>query len=202
MPLLLTARSPGSAQRAVLLLKSWRPSGKGTTAVVYDFASRRLWVVFDAPRNPARWQQQVHAASSSRATAPPAAAGGSSDAADGRGPAAAAGDVGAAAVLAAAAMPIRAAGEAGGTQAQAWPSVTVAEGQGVQDEEQEEQEEEELEALAEEDDERGEEAYDVVRDPDYIPDPDMNPAGRAGVELGVGVGAGWGHRQCSAVGPG
>ncbi|KAG2484234.1 hypothetical protein HYH03_016969 [Edaphochlamys debaryana] len=51
------AVSPGTARRTVLLLHSWRPRGRGAAALVYDWPSRRLFVVFDAlaPGRQAMW---------------------------------------------------------------------------------------------------------------------------------------------------
>ncbi|KAG2484235.1 hypothetical protein HYH03_016970 [Edaphochlamys debaryana] len=51
------AVSPGTARRTVLLLHSWRPRGRGAAALVYDWPSRRLFVVFDtlAPGRQALW---------------------------------------------------------------------------------------------------------------------------------------------------
>ncbi|GIL47305.1 hypothetical protein Vafri_4157, partial [Volvox africanus] len=52
------AVSPGSARRTAVLLHSWRPRGRGAAALVYDWTSRRLYVVFDAmrPSRQALWR--------------------------------------------------------------------------------------------------------------------------------------------------
>ncbi|GLC68481.1 Putative beta-Fructufuranosidase [Pleodorina starrii] len=52
------AVSPGTAQRTVVLFHSWRPHGRGAAALVYDWTSRRLYVVFEAmhPRRQALWR--------------------------------------------------------------------------------------------------------------------------------------------------
>ncbi|PNH04923.1 hypothetical protein TSOC_008958, partial [Tetrabaena socialis] len=42
------AVSPGTARRTVLLLHSWRPRGRGAAALVYDWPTRRLYIVFEA----------------------------------------------------------------------------------------------------------------------------------------------------------
>ncbi|GFH14571.1 uncharacterized protein HaLaN_10652 [Haematococcus lacustris] len=48
--------SGSSSTRTVLLLDSWRPAGKGAAALVFDWASHRLSVVFDAHQHLEKWR--------------------------------------------------------------------------------------------------------------------------------------------------
>jgi hypothetical protein len=94
-------RSPGSASRVALLLRSWRPRGRGATALVFDWPSRRLWVVFEAlaPGRQRLWRGAApppawaaSAAVQEEAEAAAAAAAGGGDACESAGPDMAAGD--------------------------------------------------------------------------------------------------------------
>ncbi|KAJ9514039.1 hypothetical protein QJQ45_021132 [Haematococcus lacustris] len=48
--------SGSSSTRTVLLLDSWRPAGKGAAALVFDWATHRLSVVFDAHQHLEKWR--------------------------------------------------------------------------------------------------------------------------------------------------
>ncbi|KXZ48111.1 hypothetical protein GPECTOR_30g206 [Gonium pectorale] len=52
------AISPGTARRTALLLRSWRPRGRGSAALVYDWPSRLLYIVYEAlhPSRTGRWR--------------------------------------------------------------------------------------------------------------------------------------------------
>ncbi|EFJ50845.1 hypothetical protein VOLCADRAFT_88188 [Volvox carteri f. nagariensis] len=65
------AISPGTAHRTVVLLRSWRPRGRGAAALVYDWTSRRLYVVFEAmhPSRQALWRGEHPPAGASTASA-------------------------------------------------------------------------------------------------------------------------------------
>ncbi|EFJ50995.1 hypothetical protein VOLCADRAFT_88180 [Volvox carteri f. nagariensis] len=65
------AISPGTAHRTVVLLRSWRPRGRGAAALVYDWTSRRLYVVFEAmhPSRQALWCGEHPPAGASTASA-------------------------------------------------------------------------------------------------------------------------------------
>ncbi len=63
--------SPGTARRTAVLFRSWRPGGRGAGALVYEWATRRLWVVFEAMRGGRRaeWGGEDTAEEAAGATA-------------------------------------------------------------------------------------------------------------------------------------
>lgn len=55
--------SPGTATRTVILIKTWRTAGRGAMAVVYDWQSQRLDLVYDALQHRKRWTGRFNRAS-------------------------------------------------------------------------------------------------------------------------------------------